>query len=313
LDITKERIRIKGKDTKVNSLSIDSDKTVIATGKFIKIATINDEWDKDVTNPAFILEKIKQSNFKVDLFTFMQRLPEVEAKFNYYMEWDNVAAIPLTTYDNWWKNQASQEIRNKIRKAKKKGVEIKLVEYNDDFVRGISAIYNEVPIRQGKPFWHYGKDFEALKEMHATFIDRSYFIGAYYGDELIGFVKLVNAGKFTRTMHILSKVEHRDKAPTNALLAKSVEFCCEKNFPFLVYGQFDYGNAGNRSLTAFKRDNGFQKILIPRYWIPLNMLGQLSLKFNLHHRIVGVLPKKIVELLLNLRSSWYLKKYEKIN
>ena len=32
------------------------------------------------------------------MLKFWQRIPETEAKFNYYKEWREIAAIPITTY-----------------------------------------------------------------------------------------------------------------------------------------------------------------------------------------------------------------------
>ena len=60
-------------------------------------------------------------------------------------------------------------------------------------------IYNQSPVRRGKPFWHYGKDFETVKQQFSRFIHREYMIGAYIKDELIGFMMLANAGKFALT------------------------------------------------------------------------------------------------------------------
>jgi hypothetical protein len=34
----------------------------------------------------------------------------------------------------------------------------------DAFVEGMWSIFNETPIRQGKRFWHYGKDVPTLKK-----------------------------------------------------------------------------------------------------------------------------------------------------
>jgi hypothetical protein len=308
MQIYEEKIRVKGKDTKVPAIQINN-KVVIIQGKYIKTARINDEWLEDVEDPEAIIRALKDSKVKADIFTFYQRLPETKPKYNYFMEWDNVAAIPIKSFDHWFKNQIHQNTRNKVRKAKKKGVEVKCTDFNDEFVKRISNIYNETPIRQGKPFWHYEKDFETLKMIHSTFLDKSDFIGAYYNDEMIGFIKLVFAGKYTRTMHVLSMVKHRDKAPINILMAKAVEICENKKIPFLVYGSFDYGKRGRNSLTNFKRYNGFEKILLPRYYIPLTIKGKIILKLNLQHGAVDLLPEKIITRLINIRERWYKKKY----
>jgi hypothetical protein len=225
------------------------------------------------------------------------------------MEWDNVAAIPITTFDAWWSSHVVKETRNKVRKSIKAGIEIRLVGFDESFVDSVLPIYNEAPLRQGKPFVDYGKDRETIKRKLSTFLNRSDFIGAYYQGTLIGFLKLVFAGRFTRTMHILSMIRHRDKAPTNALIARAVELCAERNIPYLVYGQFDYGKKGGDGLTQFKHYAGFQKIMLPRYYIPMSSLGRLCLRFGLHQGLAELLPHRVTDRLLDLRGRWYRTKY----
>jgi hypothetical protein len=224
------------------------------------------------------------------------------------MEWDNVAAIPISTYKYWIENQLHPNHRNKVRKANKEGVEVKAVDFNDDFVTSIMRILNEVPMRQGGPFLDYGKDFTTVKSEHITYVDRSDFLGAYFRGELIGYLKIVFAGKFIRTMQILSMIKYRDKAPTNALIAEAVKICSQRKIPFLVYGKYYYGKVGSRSLMEFKSQNGFEHILLPRYYIPLTIWGKMVLKLRLHHGIVGLLPKKLVRLLLDIRKRLYARR-----
>ena len=90
----------------------------------------------------------------------------------------------------WWE-KLPQEARKNTRRAAKRGVEVKVVPFDDELARGIHKICNETPVRQGRPFWHYGKDFETVKREHATYLERSEFIGAYFENELIGFIKMV--------------------------------------------------------------------------------------------------------------------------
>jgi hypothetical protein len=63
-----------------------------------------------------------------------------------------------------------------------------------------------------------------------TFLEKSVFIGAFLGEELIGFAKLTWDETRTQAnlMHILAMVEHRDKAPTNALIAQAVRSTAER-------------------------------------------------------------------------------------
>lgn len=302
LQVGKEEIRVKGKPIEVASIQID-EKVILITGKAIKIAKLKEEWYEDAENPSSILKQLKNSSRKADIFTFWQRLPESKPKFPYYMEWDNVAALPISTYEYWWKKQINDKTRNLVRKCEKKGAEIKLVPFDDGLVRGIKGIFDETPVRQGKPFWHYQKDFVTVKQEMSDRLDKAIFIGAYYNDDLIGFIKLLHAGRYVDMVEILSKVEHRDKSPTNALLAKAVEICDKNKIPYIVYANWSRG-----SLGEFKQHNAFEKIDLPRYYVPLTVKGTIALKLHLHHGIIGIIPEKLKVRLINLRRKWYSNK-----
>jgi len=282
-------------------------KKIVVTGGFVKIASLEREWEEDLENPVEFVDKVKGSGLNADLFTFWQRVPNAEPQYAYHMEWDNMALIPIKDFKYWWEKQIDATARNKIRKAEKKGVVIKEVDYTDEFVQGIMDIYNESPVRQGMPFWHYGKDFETVKKMNAWCLDKSEFIGAYFNDELIGFVKLTYGNNSARTVQILSKIEHRDKGPTNGLVAKAVEMCVQKNIGYLIYDRW----WGDNSLSDFKKNNGFQKVEVPRYYIPLNTKGALALKLGLHHGVAEILPDTLKRKLKQLRKQWYERKTNK--
>lgn len=264
------------------------------------MARIEEEWFEDLNDPNSLIQQLKGENIKADIFTFWQRIPNTQPKFNYYMEWDNIAALSISRYDYWWNTQINSKTRNVIRKAEKKGVIVKVVFFDDEFAKGITNIFNETPIRQNKPFWHYGKDFETIKREMSDRLDRSEFIGAYYNNELIGFIKIIDAGAYLDIVEIISMIKHRDKAPTNALIAKAVEICDKKKIPFLVYANWPRG-----TLADFKRKNGFKKIDLPRYYVPLNFKGNIALKLHFHHRLRDLIPEKLMIHLIELRKKWY--------
>ena len=172
------------------------------------------------------LRALQESRGRIDLFTFIQKLSDTSPKYSYSMEWDNMAALSISSFDHWITHQIDFKVRNKIRKAEKNGVAVREVPF-DDARRGVHAIYNESPIRQGKRFWHFGKDLEAVRRMNETFLDQSVFIGAFFQGDLIGFVKLVSSEDRSQAglMQIVSMIQHRDKAPTNALIAQAVRSC----------------------------------------------------------------------------------------
>src|SRR5438445_13659521 len=102
-------------------------------------------------------------------------------------------------------------------------------------------------------------------------------------------------------------MKHYDKRPTNALIAKAVEVCAEKGIPYLMYCNYVY-NDPNSSLTEFKRRNGFEKVLVPRYYIPLTSRGKAATKLGLHRSLTQRIPKPILIRLRGIRNTCYERK-----
>jgi hypothetical protein len=178
---------------------------------------------------------------------------------------------------------------------------VRIAQFDDELARGIHRIYSATPIRQGRRFWHYGKDFETVKREHATYLSRSEFIGAYANEELIGFIKMVYVDRVATLFHIFASDEHHDKRPMNALVAKAVEVCAAKGMQYLIYGKYTYGNKSKSPLAEFKRRNGFQQIDFHRYYVPLTLTGTLALKLKLHRGLTGMLPSGILTTLVEIR------------
>jgi hypothetical protein len=264
-----------------------------------------DEWYEFVDDPGSFLDHLKQSKIKADIFTFLQPIPDLKPKyFGYHLEWESVAVLPIETYEKWWTGQINDKTRNMVRKAQKKGIDIRLANFDDQFVEGIVSIYNECPIRQGKPFKHFGKNFATIREDHITFSDRTDFIGAYLGDELIGFAKLVYLGVTASLMQIISKMSHRDKAPTNGLIAKAVERCAQSGISHLHYGVWSRGSLGD-----FKIHHGFKRFDIPRYYVPLNGKGRVLLSLGCQRSLRNRLPESVLNFLTKMRAKWHGIKY----
>jgi hypothetical protein len=281
-------------------------------GHMLRIARI--EGDKycflDEHEPTSMVECLRKSDTRIDLFTFVQRVTEPEPKRSYPWEWDNFAVLSISTFDHWWSKQIKDKTRNLIRKAEKKGVTIREIPLDESLARGIWTIYNECPIRQGKIFPHYGMSLERVYEYAATFLDRSIFIGTFLGDSLIGFAKLTVDETHTQAglMHILSMLQHRDKAPTNALIAQAVRYCAHREIPYLIYSNFAYGNKKSDGLSGFKEHNGFKRIDVPRYYIPLTLIGSIAYRLGMHHQLAERLPETWIVKLQQLRTSWYARK-----
>jgi len=296
---------------KLTALRFDN-RPLVINGGACRIAHLDADDFKFLSDPEPVLAGLQKSKMHVDLFTFLQRLPETSAKHPYLYEMDNLAVLPLTTFENWWTQQIDNKTRNMVRKAEKKGVVVRETSFTDDLVRGIWEIYNECPVRQERVFPHYGKSIKEVCEMSATYLDSSVFIGAYDSRKLIGFIKLVidDTGTQAGIMHIISLLQARDKAPTNALVAHAVRSCVERNIPHLVYAKFAYGKKTQSSLSDFKDRNGFQRVDIPRYYVPLTKWGMAAFSMGLHHRFIDRLPEFLAARLRDLRNAWYQHKFQ---
>lgn len=281
-------------------------------GSFCKIARLDADGYKYLDDPASTLDALSKSGKRIDLFSFVQRPSEgSQAKYKYPMEWDNFAVLPISTFDEWWNKQLGFKARNKAKQAQKKGVVIREAQFDDDLVRGIWEIYNETPIRQGRKFHHYGKDIETVRRMSATYLDSSVFVGAYFEEKLIGFIKLTMDDERTHAgiMHIVSLISHRDKAPTNALVAQAVRSCADRGVAHLVYSNFGYGKKVRSSLSDFKERNGFQRVDLPRYYVPLTAVGRVALRLGLQRRFIEMVPESIAGTFRDLRKAWFDRRY----
>jgi hypothetical protein len=301
-------ISVKGDWVKVNALYVNG-KIIIIRGGWLKTASVHDEaWlETEVQDPELCIRRLKEKaphGLQADIFTFTQKLPETTPKYSYPLEWESIAAIPLTTFKEWWE-KLPQESRKNVRRSQKRGVVIRVNDFNDELIRGIVEVNNDSPVRQGRRFTHYGKSFDQVKKDHSSFLDRSDFICAYSGEEFIGFLKIVYRGNIASILQLLAKAKHYDGRPTNAMIAKAVELCAAKKISYITYGLFNYGNKRDSSVVEFKARNGFQEMLTPRYYIPLTRWGTLATKLKLHRGLLGALPNNVITFGLNVRTKWY--------
>lgn len=287
-----------------------ADQQITISGKILRIAQPKYAWFEHIENPEFLLRELASTKIGADIFTFWQTLPDIKPLYEYFFEWDNVAAIPITSYEHWLNKQVVQNARNKIRKSLKMGVVVREVPFDDKFCRSVTKIYNETPIRRGRQYDHYGKSMETIKEGLSDQLESSVFLGAFHGGELIGYIKLIRLKNFLRATGTLTSTLHRDKPAMNALIAKSVEYCAFHNYPFLAYGKFTYGNKGDDSLSDFKRYNGFERFDVPHYYIPITTKGKFAMQLRLHRDLTDIVPPLLYNSFLNLRRLWNAKSHK---
>lgn len=300
-------VSVKGKSVKAPCLIVD-ERSIVIKGRIFRIASVFDDFldSRGIDNPESIILALKEKS-KADVFSFYRNFSivlsekkEPALQKGYKKEYEHHAGIRVVSYDHWWRHDIKKQTRRRVRKAKEKDVEIRQVPLDDNLIQGITRIFNETPIRQGKPFWHYGKDFHQVKNEISTYAESSIFLGAYWKSELIGFSKLINCGVFGRANQLISMVRHRDKLVTNALIAELVRTCESKRIPNLLYGDWIEGSLGH-----FKKNNGFKRVTIPKYYKALTLEGRVVLRMGIHKGIREFIPNPIRTYLRSLRRLWH--------
>ena len=302
-------IQVKGRATTVPAVMVGG-MAVITTRRFPRIGQIFDErWlpSEQLPPAAPLIAELRTRKGRPDIFTFAQRVPAVEPAYDYYYELDNHAVLPVSTYDEWFRRQIPGNTRTKIRASEKRGVVVRVSEHDDDYVNGIVAINNETPLRGGRRFWHFGKSFEKVKLESRTYAERGTYLAAYHGNEMSGYLKMVWDTNTVEIMQLLSKMSARDLQPNNALLAEAVRQCDLRKVGYLLYGAFDYLGKVGDPLTNFKKSNGFFRMDVPRYYVPLTTTGALALRLGLHKKLVEMVPEGIAAPLRALRSTWHVR------
>jgi hypothetical protein len=263
--------------------------------------------EKELDNPEIYLDRLrddKAAELNADIFTFTQKLPATKPKYSYHREWESIAAIHLVSFTEWWEG-LPQETRKNVRRAQKRGVQVRISDFDDKLIEGIRGVNDDSPLRQGTANAYFGKSFDETKERYGEFAGRCDFICAYFGDELIGFLHLIYRGDVASILNLTTKSSHFDKRPSNALVAKAAEICYAKGISYITYGLFNYGNKHDSPLREFKIRNGFKEILVPRFFVPLTLWGKLCIKANLHRGLVGFLPHSVITAGVGARSRWY--------
>ncbi|MGE0645961.1 MAG: hypothetical protein AB7P24_20090 [Nitrospira sp.] len=276
----------------------------IRTGA-VRVLSLRRELIDEVLDPQAEVEEIARSKVRADLMTFVDRPLQPSPLLPYFQDWDNRAILEITSYDHWLMKQIPQQTRNKVRKAEKKGVTVQVEPFSERLIQDLVDMFNESPYRQGRPNRYYGWDAERVGRTWKTDLDKSVWIVAYYAGEMIGFIKLIVGNGIARTSGTIAKHAHRDRAPMNAILAKSIEVCAERDISHLVYGQFTYGQKGEDSLTIFKVNNGFKRVDIPRWYIPLSMWGRTALYLGLHKELIELIPRPMIKMIRTIKNKWY--------
>jgi hypothetical protein len=262
--------------TGVSAIDSELQSVMIERKLLFTIAKDRREYERSVTlTPSLISKLIAQ---KVDLFVFVERSwcstiqfpPKSWAKAE-----QSAALLYVISYDEWFK-AIGRKSRNMIRKAEKRGVRVSVAEPNKKFAEGIWKIYNSTPMKQNGRNWYFGITLQQVeKELSSPGI-RS-FIGAYFQDELIGFISIAYGDNLVLIDHLASLKKHWDKAVNNVLIAKAIEICAANNAKWVLYAAWKNWRE-HQSLIDFALHNGFRRFKLTRYYVPLTRKGQIATK-----------------------------------
>ena len=75
-------------------------KEIVIQGKLIRIARLDEDTYEFPKDPESVTAALRKCGTRIDLFTFMQILPETAPRFAYPMEWGNLAVLPVSTFDH---------------------------------------------------------------------------------------------------------------------------------------------------------------------------------------------------------------------
>lgn len=271
---------------------------VPAIGKrfFYSYASYPMEYIYDIEPTQKLLLNLKQKG--VDLFSFInmtytQKMPRNHL---FHRDLENIAIMKINSYEKWWMDTLKKKERQSVKKAQKCGVDIRNVEVNTNFLKEVQKIYNETPYREGRRYSGYGLSLDHLRDKFTDY-GNSDILGAYFGGQLIGLLWLTYGDRAAMFRSFVSLIKHRDKCPNNALISGAVKSCCGRRISYLIYGNH-YGFLP--SLDAFREHQGFRKVPLPRYYIPLSERGELAVRLGLHRKIEYSIPLVIERALLEL-------------
>jgi hypothetical protein len=280
---------------------------VIERGRLLKSAQLFDQFWLEVERIPdldLLVDELRRSAHRPDLLFYTQRVPDTEPRYRYSFRRQNFAVLQLTTYDAWFQSAVSAATRRNVRASEKRGVSVRVCQFDDAYVAGISAIYNESPVRAGRPYWHYGKPLDVVRKENGTYAARSTYLAAFIGEEMVGYMKIVWDRKTAAIMQILSKTSAREARPNNALMAEAVRQACARGVEWLIYEKFDYGNKVGDSLTRFKQGNGFVRMDVPRYCVALTVKGKMALAMGMDRELKDMIPERLAARAREWRARW---------
>jgi hypothetical protein len=234
------------------------DYATTATGRLLRRVSPADEWHEGrVTTddlPRWLIAARGDRRLggrHADLFTFWQGYPDTGPMLPYTYTYREVAVLPITTRAEWLA-RLTRTKRQALAKAATLGMQIRPAQFNEAFIAGMVALFNESPIRQGRPFAHCGKDAAQVRQEFARHLDREIIFGAYQGERLVGFVFLAIGDEIAHLEEIIATATVPAR-PVNVAPSAPRSMCVARQIPALLYAFGPRGTPADFKRFPFAR------------------------------------------------------------
>jgi len=163
-------------------------------------------------------------------------------------------------YESYLKSLSSNG-RSKIKRAKKKGVECKLFEWNNH-LDDIYEIHTSSDSRQGKKMEDEYLTYPKKIDIATTDSFKNIYVGAFLENKLVGYIELYIYSNFAMTNRLLGHKKFLNRYVMNALFAYAVEFLEDQNIEYLNY--LTMHNIKKKTLSQFKKRLGFSEFSLKK-------------------------------------------------
>ena len=164
---------IKGKWGRVPAFDYKG-KNIIVKGTWLRRAQLLDEeWlDTELEDPelcAKLLKSQRRGGLHADILTFAQKPPVSTPKYDYYAEWDSIAAVKTTNFREWWE-RLPRASRKNVRRSQKRGVRVFVKPLDDQLIHGIMGVSNEPQFDRGSPTGIMGRRLRRSRRTTRPFL-----------------------------------------------------------------------------------------------------------------------------------------------
>lgn len=183
-------------------------------------------------------------------------------------------------FDYIWRFKFNKKARNLVRKFKRLGGYVQVLDNPLDYVDEIMEINLSKTFRQGRylPPTYTNRKLvvENLKLSLEEKGESLRIYGAFIGNKLTAYAYIVEHNGYAYVSRFLAHASYFKHAVSNGLISEIIEDLCHRNVKILQYGYWSRHHTG---VNHFLRQHGFIGGKVEAYYIPLSCKGSIVLKF----------------------------------